>query len=782
MTSPVERPQVKGTSPRRKEDRRLVTGHGNFVGDIELPGMLHVSFARSPVGHATLKGVDVEAARLEPGVVDVATSFDADFDGVVLRAASALESYVETAQPALAAGKVRYTGEPVAAVVSDNRYRAEVAVELVGMDYEDLPVMVRLNQTPEAPVHDEAPDNVLLSRTFAAGDIDDALAGAHLVTTRSLDTNRHAGNPIECRAGVALWDSGSQEMTFWSGTQVPHVVRNVLATLLGLQESKLRVVAPDVGGGFGVKAVLYPEDITLCLLAKRHPGVAIKWVEDRAEHLQTATHAREHHYEVSAGFDIDGHLLGVKATIDCNVGAYSVYPWTAGIEALMAGGLLTGPYKVANYGCSVRGVTTNTAPAGPYRGVARPATVFAMEALLDDAAVELGIDPFELRRRNLIAPDDVPYRLPTRLVDDSGQYLACLDKALHAVDLDAFRAEQQRRREADENPIGIGVACYNELTGLGRKAAAGPRMPFRTGHDACSVRVNTDGSVLVQSGVTSQGQGIQTTIAQIVADAVGVPYDSVDVHFGDTTESLWGSGAFSSRQAVIAGGAAHRAGEAVREQAVILAAQLVGAAQDEVELHDGQFYVSGKEEPVISLAEVARVAYMETNRLPDGIEPGLDATEFYDPVKGAFAAGAQIGVVEVEKSTGRVTILQWVCVEDAGNVLHPQVVDGQIKGAIAQGIGGALYEHHIYDDQGNLQTGTLLDYLLPTSMEIPDMTVEHMSHPADNPLGVRGVGEGGTLGPNAVIAAGVRDAVGVRIDSLPISPTMVWTALQETSR
>jgi carbon-monoxide dehydrogenase large subunit len=762
-----------GRNVRRKEDRRLIIGQGRYVTDIELPRMRHVAFLRSPYGHARITGVDTTAARDAGFRVFTGR----DFAHVALRAQSALPSYVETDQPVLAHEKVCFSGEAVAAVVAQDRYRAEDGLELVDVGYEAMAPTVCAWQEPEEPVHPEAPDNVLLQRTFDAGSVTDAFAAADLVVERELVTNRHAGNPMECRAGVALWDAADEKLTFYNGTQVPHIVRNMIAELMSVPEGKVRVVAPDVGGGFGVKAVLYPEDVALCLMAREMPGIPLKWVEDRAEHLLAAAHARDHRYLMKAGFASDGTLLALEADVTCNVGAYSVYPWTAGIEPLMAGGLLSGPYKLGNYRCTVRGVATNTAPAGPYRGVARPASVFAMETMLDDAATRLGIDAIEIRRRNVITPEDIPYRMPSRLVDDSGHYGECLDKALDALDHLAFRAEQQRRREAGENPLGIGVALYNELTGLGRAASAGPRMPFRTGHDACTVRVNPDGRVTVISGVTSQGQGLETTIAQIVADAIGVRYDDVDVRIGDTDEALWGFGAFSSRQAVIGGGAAHNTAVAVKEKLVKLAAGLIEAAEDDLRISDGEIYVVGDPKGQISVAEVARVAYLESNRLPEGIDPGLDATTFFDPIRGAFAAGAQAAAVEVDRTTGELRILRYVCVEDAGRAMHPQIVDGQIAGAIAQGLGGALYEHLVYDDAGNLSTGTLLDYLMPTSAEVPDMVIGHVSHPAANPLGVRGVGEGGTLGPNAVLAGALRNALGIAVDTLPISPGNVWKEL-----
>lgn len=767
-----------GARVRRKEDGRLVIGRGRYVSDLQLPRMRHVAFLRSPYGHADIRAVDASAARKCAGVQAVFTGEMPELSAVTIVAQSALPSYVETVQPVLAWRKVRFAGEPVAAVVAADRYLAEDAIERIDVDYAPLPATVTAWVAPEVPVHEQAPDNVLLHRTFSAGDVESTLSRCAVVVARELITNRHAGNPMECRAGVALWEPGEDRLTFWSGTQVPHIVRNLLAELLDVPESQVRVIAPDVGGGFGTKAVLYPEDVALCLMARTMPGIPLKWVEDRAEHLLAATHARDHRYLVKAGFAEDGQLLALDADITCNVGAYSVYPWTAGIEPLMAGGLLSGPYRLEHYQCTVRGVATNTAPSGPYRGVARPASVFAMEALMDDAARVLGMSILDIRRRNLISPEDVPYTMPSRLIDESGHYHECLDKVVDAIGYEDFRAEQQRRREANEKPVGIGFACYNELTGLGRAAAAGPRMPFRTGHDACTVRINPDGRVTVLSGVTAQGQGLETTVAQIVADAVGVSYDDVDVRLGDTTESLWGFGAFSSRQAVIGGGAAHRAGEAVRGDALRLAAALFEQDPDALYLEDGEVRAPGEQKPVASLAEVARVAYLESSRLPAGFEPGLEATRFYDPIRGAFAAGAQAAIIEIDPDSGALRILKWVCYEDAGRVINPQIVDGQIAGAIAQGIGGAMYEHLVYDDAGNLTTGTLMDYLMPTSAEVPDLVIGHVSRPADNPLGVRGVGEGGTLGPNAVLAGAVADALGITVSRLPITPRTVWEALQ----
>ena len=766
-----------GLTRHRVEDNRLLTGNGNYVTDQNLPGTKHVAFLRSPHGHAKL--LDVDTTDVNDSKYRVFTGDMPMFASMGLMAKSALPSYVETTQPPLARGKVRFSGEPVAAVVAADRYAAEDGLNEIRVQYEALPATVDAWDKPEVPVHEEAPDNVLLERTFEAGDLEDAFSRSAVIVEREFTTNRHAGNPIEPRAGVALWDKVDEKLTFWSGTQIPHLVRNMLAELLGLPEGNVRVIAPDVGGGFGVKAVLYPEDLALCIMAREMRGTPLKWVEDRGEHLQTAAHARDHRYTAKAGFDSDGKLLAVDADVSCNIGAYSVYPWTAGIEPLMAGGLLSGPYQLENYRCTTRGVTTNTSYAGPYRGVARPSTVFVMESLMNLGGAELGISSVEMRRRNLITPEMIPYRMPSRLVDDSGWYGECLEKCLEEIDYEWFLDEKARRNKAGENPIGLGVACYNELTGLGRAASAGPKMPFRTGHDACTVRMEADGTVTVLSGVTDQGQGLRTTMAQVVAEAIGVEPDQVTVRIGDTNESLWGFGAFSSRQAVIGGGAAFKTGEAVREQILELAAGLYEMQASQLTITHGKIFNAESGEPLTSVQEIARIAYMESNRLPKGIDPGLQATKFYDPVLGVFAAGAQAAVIEIDPSNGQLTFLKWACSEDAGRAINPMIVDGQIYGSIAQGIGGAMYEHLVYDEAGNLSTGTLMDYLMPTTHEIPDISIVHVEHPADNPIGVRGVGEGGTLGPNAVITGAILDAVGLEITQLPVTPGLVWEGLSK---
>ena len=767
-----------GAAVPRVEDARLVRGRGRYVSDVELPRMLHVAFVRSVHAHAALSAVDTRAALALPGVVCAVAGDDPAFARCRLRARSALPSYVETEQPILAWPRARHAGEPVAAVVAADRYAAEDAAALVAVDASPLPAVVDVADARgrAAVVHESAPGNVLLSRRFDHGDVEDALARAALVIERVFRTNRQTAAPLEGRGGVADWDAVSGKLTLFSGTQVPHLVRHALGELLELPENRIRIVAPDVGGGFGVKGIVYPEDVALCLIAMRL-GRAVKWVETRREGLLASAHARDHRYHVRAGFDGGGRLLAMDVRADCNAGAYSVYPWTAGIEALMAGGLLAGPYKLEHYRCEVAAVATNTAPAGPYRGVARPATTFVMERVLDLGARALGIDPAAIRRVNLIGPADLPYTGATRLVHDSPSYPTCFERALQAIGYDAFRAEQARWRGAGRH-VGIGLANYNELTGLGQAASAGPRMPFRTGHEGATVRMDPSGAVTVLAGVTSQGQGLETTVAQLAASELGVPLSAVSVVIGDTDRTPFGLGAFASRQAVIGGGAVMRAARAVAEKIARIAARLLEAAPQDLELADGRVAVRGVPDRGLEIADVARVAHLETHRLPADVEPGLEATRFYDPIRGTFAAGSQAAVVEVDVETGAVAIRRYVCVEDTGRIINPLIVDGQVQGAIAQGIGGALSEHLVYDEAGQLLTGTFMEYALPTAEAIPSVGLHHVEEPADNLAGVRGVGEGGTLGPAAVLANAVADALaplGIEPNELPITAARLFT-------
>lgn len=763
----------------RTEDARLLTGRGTYVANVALAGQLHAAFVRSTVAHARVLGVEVEEAARAPGVVSVATGNDADICGHVLAAQSELPGIVVTEQPVLATDVVRHVGEAVAAVVATSRAAAVDAAEMVDVSYEPLEVHVNATKahgSPTAhPVHEAAPDNLALSRTFAAGDVEAALADAAVVVERTFVTNRHGGVPMEGRGVVAQW-SAHDRLTVHATSQVPYLHRRALAAALRMSEGDIRVLVGDVGGGFGIKASTYPEDVVVPLLARR-VGAPVGWIETRSEHMVASMHARDHHYWIRAGFAADGELLAVDAILHANVGAYSTAPWTAGIEPLMAGGLLTGPYKLSDYRCDVRGVFTNTAATGPFRGVARPATVYVMERVMDEAAAALDIDRVELRRRNLVAASDVPYTAPTRLVHDSTTYVDCLDAVVESI---GPVSKGPVPEAAPDRLIGVGFACYNELTGLGQKASAGPRLPFRTGHESAAVRIAPDGSVHLTTGVTSQGQGTETTMAQVAAAELGVAHTDVRVVMGDTDALAYGLGAFASRQGVIGSGAVTLAARAVADKVRRIAGHLMEADPEWLTITDGLVHTADAPSVGVTLAEVAEAAYLMPQRLGDGVEPGLDETRFYDPMTGTFAAGAQGAVVAVDTQTGEVDVLRLVCAEDTGRMINPTIVTGQVVGAIAHGISGTLFEHFIYDDDGQLLTGTLMDYQIASAAEMPPIVTQHICEPAHNLNGIRGVGEGGTLGPYAAIANAVCDALaplGVSVDTLPLTPAVVTEAI-----
>ena len=774
-----------GAPVRRKEDGRLLRGRGRYVSDVELPRMLHVAFVRSVHAHARLVRIDTAAAMAAAGVVAVVTGEEPSVAGYTMRARSALPTYVETEQPVLAWPKVRFCGEAVAAVVAADRYLAEDAAGLVAVDYDPLPAVADVGDARGAAaiVHDEAPDNVLLSRRFDHGDVEAALASSAAVVERVFRTNRQTAAPLEGRGGVADWNAAEGKLTLYSGTQVPHLARHALGEILGLPENRVRVVAPDVGGGFGVKAIVYPEDVVLCLLAMRLER-PVKWVETRREGFVASAHARDHRYAVRAGFDAAGRLTAMDVRADCNAGAYSVYPWTAGIEALMAGGLLTGPYKLDHYRCEVAALATNTTPAGPYRGVARPATTFVMERVLDLAARALGLDPVEIRRINLVGPGDLPYTSPTRLVHDSPSYPVCFEKVVEAIGYGAFRAEQARLR-AEGRYVGIGFASYNELTGLGQAASAGPRMPFPhrpRGRD------RADGSV---------GRGDRAR-RRDVAGAGDRDHRRPDrrlragggLRGGDRRARGHRRDAVRPRRLRLAPGGhrrwrrhARRAGRARQDRAHRRASARGRPGRPRARRWADRGEGGAGAGRVDARRGARRPPRDQSPARRHGAGTRGHAVLRSDP--GHLRRGSAGRRGRGRSRHGNDPDPRYACVEDTGRVINPLIVEGQVLGAIAQGIGGALTEHLVYDAAGQLLTGTLMEYALPTAASMPAIDLDHIEVPADNLIGVRGVGEGGTLGPAAVLANAVADALsplGVEVNELPLTPARLWTACAAASR
>lgn len=774
-----------GQSALRTEDKALLTGRGRYTGDLASPYALQVVFVRSPHAHARITHIDPSLALEMPGVVAVLTAATLHAWGIgPIRATSELPAYQVSDWYPLADGESRFVGEAVAAVLARDRYVAEDAAELVDVQYESLPPVVDpVSEGLSAArlTHTELSTNVLVERLFEAGDADQALESSAITIPFQFRTHRVAGSPLEGR-GVNAWPERHDALVVETSTQVPHIIRHGLALVTGIAEDRIRVIAPDVGGGFGVKSTLYPEECVVAAAA-HHLGRPVSWLEDRREHLLSSTHGRDHHYEGTLGADQHGRLTALDLRIVCDVGAYSIYPWTAGIEPLMAGGLLPGPYKLDHYRCQTMGVATNKCPSGPYRGVARPATTFVMERLMDMLAVRTGLDPVDVRRRNLIRPEDIPYKSATRVVHDSPAYLPALEAVLEHVDYSSLRA-QQRRAQAEGRRIGIGLACYNELTGLGSKASAGPRMPMRTGHEGATLRVDPSGRVTLLLGVTSQGQGLYTTMAQVAAEELGVPLDAITVRLGDTAESTFGFGAFASRQAVIGGGAVIRAARDLRSKILRVAAHMLEASVEDLDMADSRIWVRGAEGHGTTLREVALCCYHRIHELPRSEEPGLEVTRFYDPEWGSFAGGAQLAVVEVDQRTGLVKILRYVCAEDSGRQINPRIVEGQVIGAIAQGIGEALLEQVRYDDAGQLLTGSFVDYLMPAMGDIPRIELVPIEFPSNTLGGFRGVGEGGTLGPPAALGNALADALGpeAKITEIPLAPTLVLKQVRDRHR
>lgn len=756
----------------RVEDQRLLTGQGRFVADIEPAGTLHVAFVRSPHAHARLLSVDATRAGAMAGVIACVSGEDLAATARPVRAPSRMRDYRPTAHPPLARGKVRHAGEAVAAVVAESRYAAEDAVEAVDVAYAPLAVVADAEAAarPGAPlVHEEAGTNVLLARSFTRGDAAGALAAAAAVVGGRFRFHRHAGVALENRACLAEWRAGA--LTLWSSTQVPGILRDALADVLGLAARQVRVVAPDVGGGFGVKSVLYPEEVAVCALAMGL-GRPVKWVGDRREDLLTTTQAWDEIVDAELAVDAGGRILGLRARVVADVGAYSIYPWTASIEVIQVVSFLPGPYRVEHYAAEAVGVATNKAPMGPYRGVGRPVSVFVTESLLDRAARRLGLDPVAVRRANLLRPEDLPYRSASGIVWDSGAFLESLASACERAGYPALRAEQARAG-AEGRALGIGVACYVELTGVGSAIAVSPGADVATGTEGATVRVDPGGGVTAIFGLACHGQGHETTLAQVVAGELGVPIDRVRVEHGDTALSPHGTGTYASRSAVLGGGAAILAARAVRDKALAIAAHRLEADAADLEWAGGAARVRGVPDRSATLAELAALAYAGRKRLPDGMEPGLEATRFYDPYFGTASTATHLAVVEVDTATGAVRIVRYVVAEDCGRIINPLVVEGQTTGAVVQGIGAALLEEVVYDAAGQLLTGTLMDYLVPTASEAPRVEIVHLARPSPTTLGgFKGVGEGGTIGAPGAVAAAVADALaplGVEIGELPMT-------------
>jgi len=756
-----------GRAIRRLEDPALVRGRGRFTAD--LAAAHHVRFVRSPVACGRILRIAA------PNGATIVTA--AELAGTrPIRPMLHKFDYRAIAQPLLAQDVVRFVGEPVAAVWAATPAQAEDLAEQVEIAIAEEPALIDAREAlaANAPrVHDGG--NVVVDGRIKTENFDAAAEASHRRIRLKARSHRQNATPLEARAAHAAFDPVSGRITLTCTTQMPHLFRTAIADILNIAESDLRVIAPDVGGGFGQKMSLASEYVVLAWLSRQLRG-SVAWCEDRRENLMAAFHSRDQYVELDGAFDADAKLVALDADVVANIGAYSCFPTTCGVEPLMALAELPGPYDVRAYCCRARGVTTHTCTMAPYRGVSRPVITFAIERLMDKAAAAFGLSPVEIRKRNLIR--NFPYTSATGLAFDEGSYVETLERAAAHIDLPAFRVRQRTARSAGRH-LGIGFATFSERTGYGSPAFAARGMEITPGWETVDMAMDPSGRVEARIGSSPHGQGLATTLAQIVADQLGVTPSDVRVIHGDTDRTPYGWGTFASRSLVISGGATLLAAQKIRQKLLSLAGDVLEAAADDLVLVNGHAKVKGTDRSV-AIATLARAAYHQAHRFKN-LSPGLNESAHYDP-PGTFSNACHVAVVEVDVETGRVTVETFLAVEDAGRIINPLIADGQVHGGIAQGIGNALFEEIIYDALGNIQTATLADYLTPTSREIPPIELHHIETPAASSLtGAKGLGEGGAIGAPAAILNAVNDALsafGVSIDEMPATPQRVRAALR----
>ncbi len=761
----------------RKEDERYVRGHGQFVGDIRLPRMQEVVFLRSPVAHARIRSIGIPPALRH--CVFIAD----DLVGVrPIRADTALAGFKTSSQPVLAVDKVRHVGEPVAMCIAPTCAEAEDIASRIEIDFVPLPAvhdMLAARQAGAPVVHDGWGDNVFLTTDI---DVDFAAlkAKAAVAVSRELRTSRQVMSPLEGRGVIAYRDSRLDQLVVISATQQPHIVRSGLAECLGIDEGRIRVISPDVGGGFGYKGVLLAEEIALAWAAGKlgHP---LRWIEDRRENLTAGANCREHHYRVTAYADRDGRLLGLECEATVDAGAYSAYPFSACLEAGQIGSILPGVYDFPHYRCRTYSVATNKPPILPYRGVARTGVCFALELTLDALARDLGIEPAELRRRSLVRPDQMPFDNIAKRHFDSGDYPEALRQAVEAIGLAELR-ERQRRGEPDGRLVGVGIAMYSEQAGHGTSVYAGWGIPFVPGYEQCQARFTPDGGLELRIGAHSHGQGLETTLSQVAHTMLGIPHDRIKLIHGDTAQTPYSTGTWGSRCAIMSGGAVAAACEQLADRLKRIGATLLQSRADEVRLESGMVVAAHGR---ISVAEIARTWYRRPQDLPGDVDPGgLEVTAGYKAKRdtGTFSYAAHAAAVAVDPETGGTEIFDYVVVEDGGVLFNPMIVDGQIGGGVAQGIGTALYEEMRFNADGQPSNTTFADYLLPGATEVPAIRIIHMETPSPyTRFGQKGLGEGGAIAPPAAITNAINDAlkeVGAELLESPVTPDRIVAAIR----
>ena len=782
--------RIFGSGIRRREDPRLITGQASYTDDIKLPGMVHAAIKRSPHAHARIRNVDTAAAAVAAGVLAVYTGADTDGALNPMPCAWLVPDSDIKAVPYLAMAKdvVRYVGEAVAVVVAEDRYLAEDALELVRVDYEPLPVVVNAEaamQTGAPQLHDDAPNNQAFHWVAAGGDTDAAFESAladpqnHVVVRDTIIQQRLIPNAMEPRSAVASFLPSMGELTLWSSCQAPHITRFVTSLVTGLGEHKIRVIAPEVGGGFGAKIAVYPWDMIAVFCAMKL-GRPVKWTETRTENYVASTHGRDHVQHVELAATRDGKITGVRSEVYAGMGAY-LSTAAPGIPTILHGLMYSGPYDIPNLKADIYGVFTNTTPVEAYRGAGRPEATFLLERMVDLLANELGMDPVELRRINLIPKFEDGHDVPLGVTYDSGDYQTALDMALDHVNYRQLREEQARLRESNQY-MGIGVSCYCEICGLGPSQVAGP-VGFGGGlWESAIVRFYATGKVNVFVGTSPHGQGEETTFAQILSDELGVPVEDVAVIHGDTDNTPMGWGTYGSRTTVVGGVAVALSARKIKEKGRALAAHLLEAAEEDIDYAEGKFFVRGSPDRNKTIQDIALLANVAWN-MPEGMEPGLEATTFYDPPNFTFPFGTHVAVVMVDPDNGAIQLRRYVAVDDCGRQINPMLVQGQVHGGVVQGAGQALWEGAVYDSGGQLLTGSMLDYAVPRAHMVPDIeTLSTVTPSPHNPLGVKGIGETGAIASTVTIYNAVIDALkplGITRLEMPLTPERVWQAIHQ---
>jgi carbon-monoxide dehydrogenase large subunit len=773
-----------GASVRRKEDQRFLTGRGRYTDDIDRPGQSYACFVRSPHAHAKINGINTDAAQAAPGVLAVLTGDDLQADGVGgIPCGFAPDGGPQNAppRPALAQGKVRFVGDLVALVVAESASQAKDGAEQVEVDYEELPALVDSAKARDADaplLHEEAPNNLCVDWQLGNKDeTDQAFEGAHHVTRIDLINNRKVPNAMEPRCSIGEYDPGNDGYTLYTTSQNPHITRLLLAAfVLGIPEHKLRVVSPDVGGGFGSKIPHYPEEALVTWAAKK-VGCPVKWTAERSESFQSDSHGRDHITTAELALDEGGKFLALRVKTTANLGAY-LSTFGALSTTYLYATLLSGQYVIPAIHCNVVGVFTNTAPIDAERGAGRPEATYVVERLVENAARETGIARTEIRRRNFIPPDAFPYQTPVALLYDSGNYERVLKTALDAADYDSF--ETRKAEAASRGKLrGLGFSTYIEACGIAPSNVAGAIGAGIGLYESAEIRFSVTGTVTVLTGSQTQGQGHETTFSQLVADRLGIPIENVDIVHGDTGQVQWGHGTYGSRSLAVGGSAIITACDKAIEKAKKVAAHLLEASEADIEFADGTFTVSGTDKSK-AIGEVIGAAMVPHNFPLDEMEPGLDQRSFYDPKNFTFPAGCHICEVEVDPDTGATEISAFTAIDDFGNIVNPMIVEGQVHGGITHGIGQALLEGCVYDpDSGQLLTGSYMDYAMPRADHLPSFKVDYTVTPCPhNPLGVKGCGEAGAIAAPAAVINAITDAIGVSHIDMPATPQKVWQAIQ----